>query len=171
MRSRRLAVAALAVLGVASLGLAGCASDDVGVSTTFDPLTRFPAAATYVWDDTARLLPDDPRVDGAAVDALVKEVADQEFGARGYRVVASGPSDFLLSYQYAVHTWTSPDVSKAIGSLSLQLVESGSQRRVWSGFGRAELHVGLTPEERRERLRAGLARMLAGFPPSQRGER
>ena len=35
------------------------ASDDVGVSTTFDPLTRFPAAATYAWDDTARLLPDD----------------------------------------------------------------------------------------------------------------
>jgi hypothetical protein len=167
MRSR-LGIAALVAVGVC---LAGCASDDVGVSTTFDPLTRFPAAATYAWDDAARLLPDDPRVDGPALDALVKEVADQEFGARGYRAVASGPSDFLLSYQYAVHTWTSADASKAIGSLSLQLVESASHRRVWSGFGRAELHVGLTPEERRERLRSALARMLEDFPPSQRGDR
>jgi hypothetical protein len=170
MRSR-LPVAALAVLAALGLGLAGCASDDVGVSTTFDPLTRFPTAATYAWDDTARLLPEDPRVDGPAVDALVKEVANQEFGARGYRAVASGPSDYLLSYQYAVHTWTSPDASKAIGSLSFQLVESASRRRVWSGFGRAELHVGLTPEERRERLHAALARMLEHFPPTQRGDR
>jgi hypothetical protein len=166
-----LAASAFATLAALGLGLAGCASDDVGVSTTFDPLTRFPATATYVWDDAARLLPDDPRVDGPAVDALVKEVANQEFAARGYRAVDSGPSDFLLSYQYAVHTWTSPDASKAIGSLSLQLVESGSHRRVWSGFGRAELHVGLTPEERRQRLHVALARMLEDFPPAQRGDR
>jgi hypothetical protein len=166
MRPRQGIAALAAALAVC---LAGCASDDVGVSTTFDPLTRFPAAATYVWDDTARLLPEDPRVDGPAVDALVKEVADQEFGARGYRAVASGPSNYLLSYQYAVHTWTGPDASKAIGSLSLQLVETASRRRVWSGFGRAEIHVGLTPEERRERLRAALARMLEDFPPAQRG--
>jgi hypothetical protein len=157
-----------ALAALLALGLAGCASDDVGVSTTFDPLTRFPAAATYAWDDTARLLPEDPRVDGPAVDALVKEVADQEFAARGYRAAAP-PANYLLSYQYAVHTWTGPDASKAIGSLSLQLVESASRRRVWSGFGRAEIHVGLTPEERRERLRAALTRMLKDFPPSQRG--
>ncbi len=160
-------IAALAAL--LALGLAGCASDDVGVSTTYDPLTRFPATATYVWDDAARLLPEDPRVDVPAVDALVKEVANEEFAAHGYRLAASGASNYLLSYQYAVHTWTGPDASKAIGSLSLQLVESASHRRVWSGFGRAEIHVGLTPEERRERLRAALARMLKDFPPSQRG--
>lgn len=164
---RRLSVVLLA-LGVQ---LAACASDDVGVSTTFDPLTRFPATATYVWDDAARLLPDDPRVDATATDALIKEVADQEFAARGYRAVASTASNYLLSYQYAVHTWTGPDSSKAIGSLSLQLVESASRRRVWSGFGRAEIHVGLTPEERRKRLHEAFARMLEKFPPSQRGDR
>jgi hypothetical protein len=164
---RRPSIALLAL----ALQLAGCASDDVGVSTTFDPLTRFPATATYVWDDAARLLPEDPRVDAAATDALIKEVADQEFAARGYRAVASSTPDYLLSYQYAIHTWTGPDASKAIGSLSLQLVESSSGRRVWSGFGRAEIHVGLTPEERRERLHAAFARMLEDFPPSQRGDR
>jgi len=167
MHPRRLPVLLLAL----AVHAAGCASDDVGVSTTFDPLTRFPATATYVWDDAARLLPDDPRIDAASVDALIKQVADQEFGARGYRAVASSAPDYLLSYQYAVHTWTGPDASKAIGSLSLQLVENRSRRRVWSGFGRAEIHVGLTPQERRARLQAAFARMLEDFPPAQRGDR
>jgi hypothetical protein len=163
--SRRLSILFLAL---AAHG-AGCASD-VGVSTTYDPLTRFPATATYVWDDAARLLPDDPRIDWPATDALIKEVADREFAARGYRAVASSGADYRLSYQYAVHTWTGPDASRAVGSLSLQLVESASRRRVWTGFGRAEVHVGLTPEERRARLQGAFARMLEGFPPSQRGD-
>ena len=166
MRSRHAVAALVTVLAAC---LAGCASDDVGVSTTFDPLTRFPATATYTWDDAARLLPEDPRVDGPAVDALIKEVANEEFAAHGYRLAASGASNYLLSYQYAVHTWIGPDASKAIGSLSLQLVESASSRRVWTGFGRAEIHVGLTPEERRRRLHDAFARMLKDFPPSQRG--
>jgi len=167
MRSHHAVAALVTVLAVC---LAGCASDDVGVSTTFDPLTRFPATATYAWDDAACLLPEDPRIDGPAVDALIREVANEEFGARGYRAVASGAANYLLSYQYAIHTWTGPDASKAIGSLSLQLVESASRRRVWSGFGRAEIHVGLTQEERRNRLRSAFARMLEKFPPSQRGD-
>ena len=166
MRLRR---AVLALVAASCFDIGGCASDDIGVSTTFDPLTRFPATATYAWDDAACMLPRDPRIDGPAVDALLREVANQEFAARGYRAVASGPSDFLLSYQYAVHTWTGPDASKAIGSLSLQLVESASRRRVWSGFGRAEIYVGLTPEERRKRVEKAFSRMLEKFPPSQRG--
>jgi hypothetical protein len=168
MRLRRTLLALAPALFAAQLS--GCASDDVGVSTTFDPLTRFPASATYAWDDGACLLPTDPRVDGPGVDALIREVANELFVARGYRPAASSPVNYLLSYQYAIHTWTGPDASKAIGSLSLQLVESGSHRRVWSGFGRAEIHVGLTPEERRERLHSAFARMLEKFPPSQRGE-
>jgi hypothetical protein len=152
-------------------GLGGCQSDDIGVSTTFDPLARFPATATYAWDDPACLLPEDPRVAGKDVDALIREAADAEFARRGYRSVGPGASSrYLLSYQFAVHTWTGPDVSNAIGSLSLQLAETASGRRVWSGFGRAEIHVGLSPEERRLRLQEAFARMLEEFPPSQRGD-
>ena len=66
----RAVVSALATVVAACL--AGCASDDVGVSTTFDPLSRFPATATYAWDDAARILPENSRVDGPGVDALVK---------------------------------------------------------------------------------------------------
>ena len=73
-----------------ALGLCvGCASDPVDVSTTFDPLTPFPARATYLWDEAANELPDDPRVRGISVRPhelssygilSIEEVCDEELG-------------------------------------------------------------------------------------------
>jgi hypothetical protein len=148
--------------------LLACASDDaIPVSTSYDPLERFPAQATFVWDDAANALPDSPSIDRKSNDALIREVANEAFAARGYRAVA-GNADFRLSYQYVVHTRRGPEGSHAIGSISLLLVERSSGRRVWTGFGQAEVYVGLSPEERRARLAEALDRMLANFPPSQR---
>lgn len=152
------------------LGLVGCASNDLAVSSTFDPLSPFPAQATYVWDEASNSGADDPAIRELELDALIKAVADEEFAARGYRPVVSTPSDYRLSYQLAVHRFIAADAAKSIGSLSLQLVKSDSGHRVWLGFGRAEVYVGLTVAERRERLRKAIARMLEKFPPSQRPE-
>lgn len=157
------------VIAAALFTLLACVSDDaIPVSTNYDPLFRFPAQATFAWDAAASSLPDVPAIDRQSTDALLKDVANQAFGARGYRVVAGGPADFRLSYQYVVRTYTGPDVSRAMGSISLMLVESASGRRVWLGFGQAEVHVGLSPDERRARLSDALTRMLAKFPPAQR---
>jgi hypothetical protein len=152
----------------ALLALAACAAHDaIPVSTTHDPLARFPAQATFSWDDAAISLPDDSEVDRRETDALFKEVANEAFAARGYRLAAP-PTDYQLSYHYVVNERIGADVSKAVGSLSLLLVESASRRRVWLGFGRAEVFVGLSREERKARLRDALERMLEKFPPSQR---
>ncbi len=160
---------AIFLSAIATAALAACASDDaIPVSTNYDPLVRFPAEATFVWDDAASSLPDIAASDRQSTDALLKDVANQAFAARGYRVVAGGTADYRLSYQYVVRTYTGPDVSRAVGSISLLLVEKASGRRVWLGFGQAEVHVGLAPEERRARLSDALTRMLANFPPSQR---
>lgn len=157
-----------ASLVVVLLALVGCVSDDaIPVSSAHDPLARFPAQATYAWDDAAIELPDDPQIDRAETDALFKEVANEAFAERGYRVGAP-PADYQLSYHYVVHTRISAEKSKSVGSVSLLLVESASRRRVWLGFGRAEIYVGLTREERKARLRDALERMLEHFPPTQR---
>jgi hypothetical protein len=55
-----------------------------------------------------------------------------------------------------------------MGTLSLILSERGTRRRLWTGFGRAEIYQGLSDAERRDRLRPALDRMLVNFPPSQR---
>jgi hypothetical protein len=38
------------------------------------------------------------------------------------------------------------------------------------GYARAEIHVGLSREERLARIREAIARMLRDFPPKQRNE-
>jgi hypothetical protein len=158
-------------LGLALFALLACASDDaIPVSTNYDPLVRFPAEATLVWDEVANVLPDDPAIDRAGTDALLRSVASEAFEAKGYRVVASEPADFRLSYQYTVHTYIGTNESRALGSVSLLMSDNQTGRRVWMGFGRAEIHVGLTPEERRARLADAIARMLEDFPPRQRPE-
>lgn len=149
------------------LSLLACASDEIPVATNYDPLFRFPAQATYVWDDAANSLPDNPSVDKKSTDALLRQVVDEAFAAKGYRVT-TGASDFKLSYQYTLHTFKGVESSHATGSVSLLLVERKTGRRVWTGFGEAEAYVGLTPEERRVRLREAFDRMLANFPPTQR---
>jgi len=156
----------LRVLALIFLGLA-CASDGVGVSTSFDPLARFPATATYVWDEAESSMPQDQRL--ADLTPLLKQAAEEEFGKRGYRAVESGPSDYRLAYNFLVRTMMSAERSRTTGSLSLSLIDSTSKQLAWIGFGRAEIHVGLAPEERKERLRQAFERMLKDFPPSQRG--
>jgi hypothetical protein len=150
--------------------LASCASDNIKASTAFDPLTPFPPQATYTWDAAANRLPKDPRLEELDLDTRIAEAANEEFSLRGYRPAAAGSPDFRLSYQLAIHTWIGGGNSKSVGSLALTLNEAGSGRRVWMGFARAEIHVGLTDTERKERLRTVVARILEKFPPNQRGD-
>jgi hypothetical protein len=150
--------------------LVACASD-IETSTAVDPLARFPAQATYVWDDAASRLPTDARFRqlNLDADALIRQAANEELAARGYRVSTGGSADYRLAYDFAVHTWIGPDNSTSVGSLSLWLSDA-AKRRVWMGYARAEVHVGLSREERLARVREAIARMLVRFPPAQRGE-
>jgi hypothetical protein len=166
--SQRLSAFTLALLLLGSL--AGCASDGVEVSTTYDPLTSFPAQATYRWDERANKLPTDPRIVALDLDPILKAAAEEEFAARGYRAAVAPPVDYRLSYELVVHTWIGADNSRSVGSLSMLLVEAETGRRVWLGFGRAEIQVGRTRAERKQRLREALARILENFPPTQRGD-
>jgi hypothetical protein len=156
-------------LGLAALA-SGCASDGVDVSTTFDPLTRFPTQATYVWDEAANSLPDDPRFNQMDTGALIEEAANAELAKRGYRLSTSGSANYKLSYDLTVHTWYGPDNSSSVASLSLWLTEIATKRRVWMGYVRAEIYVGLSREERLARMQGAMARVLGNFPPPQRGD-
>ncbi len=156
-------------IGLVLLLLAGCASDNINASSAFDPLTPFPPQATYTWDEAANRLPADSRLEQLDLHTLITEAANEEFSNRGYRQAAGGSPNFRLSYQLAVYTWIGADNSMSVGSLALTLNDAGSGRRVWMGFARAEVNIGLTHAERKERLRTVVARILEKFPPNQRG--
>ena len=162
-----LARRSLAFLGTRGVvALAGCA-DDVQTSFVHDPLSAFPAQGTFSWDAAANKLPADERIAALDLDPQIREAANQEFSLRGYRMVTSGTPDYWLSYQVAVHTWIGPDNSLSVASLSLLLVDAKLDRRVWLGYGRAEVNVGISRDERMKRLRGAIAKILKKFPPNQ----
>lgn len=154
------------LLGIVAL-LSGCASDGIETSATFDPLHPFAKEATFAWDERANRLPADSRIQQLDLGPLIVEVANAEFSSRGYRPV-DGPADYRLSFDLAVHSWIGANNSRSIGSLSLILLEQATAHRVWLGYARADVHVGLSVPERRDRMRRAVSRMLANFPPSQR---
>jgi hypothetical protein len=145
----------------------GCASDGVETSAAFDPLTQFPAQATFLWDSSSNKLPTDDRIAALELGPVIEAAAEAEFAARGYTLSTSDSANYLMSYQVATHSWIGADNSRAVGSLSLLLVEAKSGRRVWLGIGRAEMNVGLSKEERLAGMRVALAKMLKEFPPNQ----
>jgi hypothetical protein len=51
------------------------------------------------------------------------------------------------------------------GTLLIDVLEPGSQRLLWRGVGRAEVHRISDPAKREERLREAVAKILERFPP------
>jgi hypothetical protein len=157
------------VLGSLLLAV-GCAKPAFDVSAVFDPLATFPSRATVSWDDKANHPPDNPELQSHDYDRLLKQISNEEFAKRGYTSVATGAADYLLSYELTIHRWISAEKTQATGTLSLSLVDTRTHNRVWLGYGRAQVLVGLSEKERSERLRLILVEMLKDFPPHQRGD-
>lgn len=145
---------------------AGCASDKIQVTRSFDPVASFPEQATYSWNDAANKLPQDDRLRELDLDSLIRQAADEAFAARGYRRVDGPAGDFRLSYQLSENIWRGPEGMTSVASISLVLTTAKSGHRVWVGFGRADVEPAISREQRAERLREAFDEMLEDFPPS-----
>lgn len=150
-----------------ALLLAGCSTPDVDVSVTFDPLVRFPEEATYRWDRERISVPHGPRVEPLEFGAILEETVEEAFRKRGYRPT-EGSADYALTYTISLQEIIEANASHSIGAFWLDLSEAEGGRRIWTGYGRAQVHVGLSREERKARIRKSLERLLTDFPPSQR---
>ncbi|MGH7342098.1 MAG: DUF4136 domain-containing protein [Candidatus Rokuibacteriota bacterium] len=156
--------APLFALLAALLAFAGCRSDTGEFTTSFDALATFPEKASFAWDAAACKLPDDPRIRELNLDPLIREAAEGAFTARGWQP-AVGAAGYRLAYELGENRWHGPGGTTSVVSLSLFLTDAKNGRRVWSGYGRAEVQPNLSREERGKRLRAAFDRMLAAFPP------
>jgi hypothetical protein len=148
-------------------GLAtGCAKN---VGSTYDPLAIFPAQATWSWDPTEIIIPSDERLDTLNINEIVRESIVEGFAERGYTEAPIGSkAPYLLAYEIGIGRTITRTRATAIGSLSVSLVESNSNRRVWVGFIRLDVDTSRTEAERRDLLRREVRNMLRSFPPSQR---
>ena len=101
------------------------------------------------------------------LDGMIRNAVETEFATRNYVMTASGTPDYLMSYEIYVNTWVSQTEATSVGTLSVEMEEKKTGRRVWVGFIRTEVDISLTREQRRERIGKELKQMLKDFPPSQ----
>lgn len=141
----------------------GCASGPE-FGSSYDPLEVFPREGLWVWDDPAIELPEGERFASLGLRRVLEDAISAELAARGYRE-GTTKAHYRVSAHLAVGTRVRPEESLAIGSLTLLLRKPGSSRPVWAGYARAEIDASAAPAERRQRLRAIIAEMLAPFPP------
>lgn len=148
--------------------LTGCRSNDVELAVTYDPLFSFPKQATFSWDREHSHVPSDPRVALLDFRGVLEETAADAFAKKGYRLTPDGGADYLLAYRITLQEILQANASRSFGAFWLDLTEAKSGRRVWTGYGRALVHVGLSEKERKSRFRKSLGNLLKDFPPSQR---
>jgi hypothetical protein len=146
-------------------GLAACASKQPLVGVSFDPLEPFPERASWRFDPTANVLPDDPRIRSLDLGPMLEQAITAELGAHGYTPAGSQVADYVVSYELSLTTRVRPETSISVASLSLLLRDAKTRRRVWIAFVQTQVDVRRSPEQRRENIRAVVAEMLANFPP------
>lgn len=180
MRRRINCLAIIVLLGMT----AGCAT--MRVVTDYDTSANFGDLKTYGWLERPRLGASDPRIDNTLLESRVRNAVDEVLAAKGYRKKESGKRDFLVGYHAAIRTrmdvysmndyygyrygwgWRSTDFhvyQYEVGSLILDVVDGETKNLLWRGSAQAKVDRRATPEQREERIREAVGKLLERFPP------
>jgi len=158
-------VARASLLIASLLLLGGCSSNDVNLSVTFDPLASFPREAEFRWELEKSTM--DKRLEPLGIREILVETAQAAFAKRGYRAT-DGDAPYNLTYHVSVQEILEANASRSVGSFWLDLTDAKTGHRLWTGYGRAEVSVGISPKQRRSRFTSSMNKLLADFPPAQR---
>ncbi len=181
---------AVTVLGAAML-TAACAS--VSVNTDYDSqaISSMDAYQSFSW------LPHpqggDARVNNDLIATRVMNAVDETLAASGYTKVRRG-ADFLIGwhaslegkadvttmnnyYGYGWGRWRRGVVvvqdtqvrEYDEGTLIIDIVDAASNELVWRGSAQARVDEGASSEQRSERIRNAVQKLLEGFPPQPGG--
>jgi len=87
-------------LGLVFAVASGCSS--ISVTTDHDHGANFQSLTTYDWMPGPQKLPDDPRIEDAALDTQIRRAIAQSLDAKGYHRRVSQNPDFYIGYHAAV---------------------------------------------------------------------
>jgi hypothetical protein len=150
------------------IALASCASD-VAIETSYDPLAVFPSQGTFAWDEDANKISD--KLSQLGLADLLPPAVESALGDRGWRKTTPDTAHLLVSYHVGVSItiWAAEpgddEHSRAMGSISVELTDPESKRRLWVGFIQAEVHPSLSQQERTARIDDAMERLFKEFPP------
>jgi len=160
-----------------------CASPKVGYD--YDHSASFTAYHTYEWVSGKQEVTGDKRLDNALVDARIRQAVEAQLRSKGYTAPAAAKPDFYVAYHvgmkdmmkgsstqnyigdraHGTYTTLSDIQPYKEGTLLIDIVDAASNQLVWQASALTEVHPGMTPEERNERIGSVVRAMLSHFPP------
>ena len=164
------------------LGLSGCFP--IRVETGHDPSGNFAARRTYAWKSGPRITTGDPRFENPQMEAQLKQTIDSVLTEKGFSKVESNPG-FLVDVEGKLGAGTStvvrrprqddsvPDwrwmgsntVHYEQGALILEMTDPSSGQPLWRAVATGMVQDQVEAEERRERGKKAVRKMLEDFPP------
>lgn len=155
------------------------------VRYNFDSQADFTKYKTYKWVDIkGAQKPDD------LTDRQIREALETELAKKGLTKQEGDPADLYIGYQVGINTekeinsfdtgwgygpgWryggmggmtTSTTSTLYVGSLALDMYDSGKKQLVWRGTATKTLDPKAKPDKRQKNLTKGAAKLLKNYPP------
>jgi len=149
------------------------------------PGLAFPAGTAFSWSPTTQFLNNDPRLDDAALDAMLRDSIRDALTARGYRVV-DGPTAYRVSFVAALEgALSDADIDRHFGinpglpspgeqspayekgTVIIDVSDVDTHKSLWRSAMQGYVNFDLPARERRERIKRVVGMMFGSFP---RGE-
>ena len=169
-------------------GLGALACSSLKVATDFDPNADFTKIRSYAWLDERSGVEGDRNEVSSLLDQRIRRAIDAELLGKGLAISERDSADVLVSYHLGVekkldvntiHTGygygryggygggrTETYVSEyEEGTFLVDLIEPSKKELIWRGSGQARVKRSSSPEDREERVREVVAKVLAAYPP------
>jgi len=176
------------VLAVSAPLAAACAG--ISVNHEFDPNADYEAYRSWDWLPTeARRV--DLRARDPAIEEQIREAIEGELGGKGLQKLASGEPAVRVRYllvldeglesqtvyeradpdwryrNYGPATPTTRTGMLAVGTLVIEIFDTGRKELVWRGVAEGEVRRDQDPEKRRARIQEAVGKILAEYPPGR----
>ncbi|MFC1514786.1 DUF4136 domain-containing protein [Candidatus Omnitrophota bacterium] len=180
-----LAIAALTILS-------GCST--IRADWDFDPSADFYRLASYGWISAEDADPGQATVYDTLSDSRIVEAIEDALFTKGYIKQPQGTPDFLIGYftgvegkldlratdrnygyatqsAWAYRVWPparSPMHTHAYdeGTLVIDIVDPRTNGLIWRGSAKAEIETSANPQQREQRIRESVNKIMAAFPPN-----
>jgi len=170
------AVRIAAQVGLVLLVCGFVAAQDI--KTNYVPGTDFSKYKTYKWVN----------IEGAEkpdniLDQQIRQAVDTQMASKSFTKTDDEKADLYIAYQLSItqeREWnaystggmrwgggmgTATSSTIQIGTLDLDVYDTGAQKLLWKGIATKTLNPSKDPQKNQDRLNKGVAKLLKDFPP------
>lgn len=143
-----------------------------------------PSSGSFAFMIEASRFYDDPRIDGARLNAMLQSAIEKEMIRKGYRLGMRGNCDLMVGYVVALEStlddnaisssygfntgWSVDEINPKKyekGTLIVDIFDARTKKPIWRGAMQAYVGFDLSEKIRRKRINMAISMLLARFSP------